>query len=258
MFLPTNVLKVKYSSKNTIIDLQRLFIFVKFSRQDNRKILSESLTKDYSSLINPRNKIVNVTSEDVGRESKRGDRTGKFVRFLDRRRRDSTSRVAMVEDIEPRRPMNTVHHHHHHYEDIQVLHWSFFQYIIIYCYQTDGICLAGYVCCKPSSDDVSNTLLYDEIITSSNDETVRLTRQPISVDGHVSLPRGTCGHRQPGTQGRISSKGQLDNPDGLTQFGEIKTQAMFTTKHILQESIHGMLQFSRGKSLTISTSVEVL
>ena len=59
---------------------------------------------------------------------------------------------------------------------------------------------------------------------------MRLTRQPISVDGHVSLPRGTCGHRQPGTQGRISSKGQLDNPDGLTQFGDTKTLLMFRTK----------------------------
>ena len=87
------------------------------------QILSESGTKDYSSLINPRNKIVNVTSEidqDV-KERKRGDRTGKFVRFLDRKRRESTSRVAMVEDVEPRRSINTVHHHHHHYGDVQVI-----------------------------------------------------------------------------------------------------------------------------------------
>ena len=61
---------------------------------------SNSPVKDYSSLINPRNKVTLLTSETAGQQT-----DSKPVRFLERKRRTT------VEDI------GTVHIHHH-YQDI--------------------------------------------------------------------------------------------------------------------------------------------
>ena len=74
--------------------------------------------KDYSSLINPRNKASNLTSSDqeAGAEQRqRGGRTGRLVRFIERRRREAEeeAEVSRVEDLEPRMSGITVHTHHH-------------------------------------------------------------------------------------------------------------------------------------------------
>ena len=74
--------------------------------------------KDYSSLINPRNKATNLTSGGQGEEDRRqrGGRTGRLVRFIERRRREAEEEeeVARVEEVEPRMAGITVHTHHHH------------------------------------------------------------------------------------------------------------------------------------------------
>ena len=77
--------------------------------------------KDYSSLISPRNQDKNLASELVNDEKKKGGRTSKLVRFIDRKRRSAEggeTKVRMVEDIEPRQ--GNVVHVHHHYEDLKV------------------------------------------------------------------------------------------------------------------------------------------
>ena len=61
--------------------------------------------KDYSSLINPRNKASNLTSSGQGAgERRRGGRTGRMVRFIERRRREAGEKVGVsrVEEGEPR------------------------------------------------------------------------------------------------------------------------------------------------------------
>ena len=73
--------------------------------------------KDYSSLINPRNKASNLTSSGQGAgERRRGGRTGRMVRFIERRRREAGEKVGVsrVEEVEPRVPGITMHTHHHH------------------------------------------------------------------------------------------------------------------------------------------------
>lgn len=77
--------------------------------------------KDYSSLINPRNKASNLTSSDQGQ---RGGRTGRLVRFIERRRREAEeeAEVSRVEELEPRMSGITVHTHHHHGQDLKVRH----------------------------------------------------------------------------------------------------------------------------------------
>ena len=85
--------------------------------------------KDYSSLINPRNKASNLTSDqdindddDEGDKRQRGGRTGKLVRFLERRRREAGEEVEVrvVEEAEPRMSGITIHTHHHFGLDLKV------------------------------------------------------------------------------------------------------------------------------------------
>ena len=87
--------------------------------------------KDYSSLINPRNKASNLTSDqdindddddDEGDKKQRGGRTGKLVRFLERRRREAGEEVEVrvVEEAEPRMSGITIHTHHHFGQDLKV------------------------------------------------------------------------------------------------------------------------------------------
>ena len=73
--------------------------------------------KDYSSLINPRNKASNLTSSGQGAgERRREGRTGRMVRFIERRRREAGEKVGVsrVEEVEPRVPGIIMHTHHHH------------------------------------------------------------------------------------------------------------------------------------------------
>merc|ERR1719189_578258 len=77
---------------------------------------SNSPVKDYSSLINPRNKVTLLTSEKAAKQTE-----SKPVRFLERKRRTTVEDTGSV-------------HIHHHYQDIGA--------------KTDGKCMAGYVCCS--------------------------------------------------------------------------------------------------------------
>ena len=61
---------------------------------------SNSPVKDYSSLINPRNKVTLLTSETSGQQT-----NNKPVRFLERKRRTTVENTGTV-------------HIHHHYQDI--------------------------------------------------------------------------------------------------------------------------------------------
>ena len=96
---------------------------------------SSSPVKDYSSLISPRNQDKDLASE-LGKEEKRkGGRTSKLVRFIDRKRRSTEgaeTKVRMVEDIEPRQ--GSVIHVHHHYEDLKVEGVAHFEIIAFHSY----------------------------------------------------------------------------------------------------------------------------
>ena len=95
--------------------------------------------KDYSSLINPRNKASNLTSssgQDAVKEAEedrrqRGGRTGRLVRFIERRRREAEEEeeVTRVEEVEPRMAGITVHTHYHHGQGLTVRHKETNQFV---------------------------------------------------------------------------------------------------------------------------------
>ena len=85
-------------------------------------------------------------------------------------------------------------------------------------FQTDGVCLAGYVCCKREEPILTELLNSAELANN-----IRNTRQPIQVE---SIPLNDqshqadhrCGVRHSNAvTGRIRTSGQLS---GETQLGE--------------------------------------
>ena len=81
--------------------------------------------KDYSSLINPRNKASNLTSsgQEAGADQRlRGGRTGRLVRFIERRRREAEeeAEVSRVEELEPRTSGITVNTHLYYGQGLKV------------------------------------------------------------------------------------------------------------------------------------------
>ena len=136
--------------------------------------------RDYSSLINPRHRVSQLTSEQE---------ESKPVRFVERRRRSAVEEVGSRANIV----------HLQQFEDVGAKVRSGVG-------QTDGKCMAGYVCCS---------LLDPEL--SPGPDTVRLTRQPVTVETVESPARSRCGVRtNPGVVGRVASRER----EGETQLGE--------------------------------------